>query len=165
MHRVAPFAFIDQHGDTVTQRALARRVTLVHFFFTSCGRVCPRAFDGIQRLLATLPADSAFQVLSYSVQPERDSLAALRRYAERHQLTDARWHLLTGPWAQLDSLARTSYFVNLRDGRSYGTDDLAHTETVVLVDQDARIRGVYNATLPLDMQQIADDARTLLRAP
>lgn len=165
MHRIGQFAFANQRGDTITQQTLHGRVTLVHFFFTNCGRVCPRAFDSIQRLLTRMPTDSAFQVLSYTVQPDRDSVATLRAYANQHHLTDSRWQLLTGPWSAIDSLASHSYFVNLRDGRSYGTDYLAHTETLVLVDQDARIRGVYNATLALDMEQIAIDARLLMTQP
>jgi protein SCO1/2 len=163
MHRIAPFAFTDHHGTTVTNRAFRGRVTLVHFFYTNCGRVCPRAFDSIARLLRQVPQDSTFQVLSYTVQPGQDSVAALKAYANQHALNDARWHLLTGPWGQVDSLAANSFFVNLHDGRSYGTDDLAHTETLVLVDPDARIRGVYNATLALDMEQIARDAGELNR--
>jgi protein SCO1/2 len=115
----------------------------------------------VQRLLSARPADSTFQVLSYTVQPERDSVAALAAYAQHHQITDDRWRLLTAPWATIAELARTGYFVNLRDGTSYGTDDLAHTETLVLIDQETRIRGVYNATLALDMEQIARDVQRL----
>jgi protein SCO1/2 len=162
MHRIAAFALTDQRGATITQSQLRGRVTLVHFFFASCGRVCPRAVSSIQRLLDRMPSDSQFQVLSHTVQPARDSVGALRAYAEQRHIADARWHLLTGSWSRIDSLASRSYFVNLRDGRAYGTDDLVHTETLVLVDQDARIRGVYNATLELDMRQIEVDAHALL---
>lgn len=163
MHRIPAFSVRNQRGEVVTERALRGRVTLVHFFYASCGRVCPRAVGNVQRLLRGRPADSTFQVLSYTVQPERDSVAALADYAAHHDITDARWQLLTAPWPAVETLARTGYFVNLRDGASYGTDDLAHTETLVLVDQDARIRGVYNATLALDMDQIARDVETLER--
>lgn len=40
-HHVARFALRDQHDTTVTERALAGRVTVIHFFFTQCGGVCP----------------------------------------------------------------------------------------------------------------------------
>lgn len=161
MHRIPAFSVRNQHDRVVTQARLRGRVTLVHFFYASCGRVCPRAVGHIQHLLDTLTADSTFQVLSYTVQPERDSVAALAEYATHHQITDPRWQLLTAPRATIDDLARAGYLVNLRDGSSYGTDDLAHTETLVLVDQQARIRGVYNSTLALDIEQIARDVRTL----
>ncbi len=163
MHRVPTFAFTNHRGEQVTNRVLAGRVTLVHFFYASCGRVCPRAVGSIQRLLQSVPTDTGFQVLSYTVQPERDSVAALAVYARYHEIADARWQLLTGAWTEIEALATRGYFVNLRDGASYGTDDLAHTETLVLVDQEARIRGVYNATLALDMEQIARDVQLLER--
>ncbi|MDQ8162979.1 MAG: hypothetical protein P3C10_10405 [Gemmatimonadota bacterium] len=56
------------------------------------------------------------------------------------------------------------YFVKLRDGASDGTDELAHTETLVLIDQDARTRGMNDATLALDMEQITREVATLERA-
>jgi protein SCO1 len=161
MHRIPAFALTSHRGARVTEGALRGRITLVHFFFAECGRVCPRAVGSISRLLQTMPTDSAFQVLSYTVQPAHDSVAALAAYASHHEITDARWQLLTGPWSDIASLAADGYFVNLRDGSSYGTDDLAHTETLVLIDQRSRIRGVYNATLVLDMEQIVRDVRTL----
>lgn len=165
MHRIPTFALTNQRSEVVTNEALSGRVTLVHFFYANCGRVCPRAVVSIQRLLQSMPSDSAFQVLSYTVQPERDSVAALAMYARHHDITDSRWQLLTGSWSAIEALATRGYFVNLRDGASYGTDDLAHTETLVLVDQNARIRGVYNATLALDMEQIVRDVKALEAAP
>jgi protein SCO1/2 len=161
MHRIPAFEVYNQHGAVVTEQALRGRVTLVHFFYASCGRVCPRAVGNVQRLLHSRATDTTFQVLSYTVQPERDSVAALAAYAQHHEITDRRWQLLTAPWVTIAELARTGYFVNLRDGSSYGTDDLAHTETLVLIDQMARIRGVYNATLALDVEQIARDVQAL----
>jgi protein SCO1 len=163
MHRIPAFAFASHRGEQVTERNLSGRVTLVHFFYASCGAVCPRSVSSIKRLLTTMAADSTFQVLSYTVQPERDSVAALAAYASHHGIADARWQLLTAPFERVNQLATTGYFVNLRDGESYGTDNLAHTETLVLVDGQARIRGVYNATLSLDMEQIVRDARTLAK--
>jgi protein SCO1/2 len=161
MHRIPAFSVRNHHNAIVTEQALRGRVTLVHFFYASCGRVCPRAVGNVQRILRTRDTDTTFQVLSYTVQPERDSIAALAAYAVHHQITDPRWHLLTAPWSTIADLAKTGYFVNLRDGSSYGTNDLAHTETLVLIDQDRRIRGVYNATLTLDMEQIVRDVQSL----
>jgi protein SCO1/2 len=163
MHRVAPFALRDQHDALVRDSALVSGVTIVHFFYTECGRVCPRSVDSMQRLLRAMRDQPRLTLLSFSVQPERDSVAALAMYAEHRGISDARWHLLTGARTDIEQLATASFLVNLHDGRSYGTDDLAHTETVVLVDQQRRIRGLYNVTLALDMQQLESDARTLLK--
>ena len=165
MHRVHSFSLLDQRGRVVTEREIAGHVTVVHFFYATCARVCPRTQSSVARWLRAMPSDNRIQVLSHTVQPERDSVAALAEYATMHEIVDARWRLLTGPRTTIESLAATSYFVNLTDGRSYGTTDLEHTETLSLIDQQGRIRGIYNGTLQLDMERMADDARVLLREP
>lgn len=165
MHRVQAFSLVDQRGRAVTEREIVGHVTVVHFFYATCGRVCPRTQSSIAKWLRAMPSDNRIQVLSHTVQPERDSVAALAEYAAMHEIIDWRWRLLTGPRSTIESLATASYFVNLNDSRSYGTTDLQHTETLSLIDQQGRIRGVYNGTLQLDMERMADDARVLLRGP
>ncbi len=162
MHRVQSFSLVDQRGRVVTEREISGHITVVHFFYATCGRVCPRTQSSLARWLRAMPSDNRIQVLSHTVQPERDSVAALAEYAIMHEIVDARWRLLTGPRSTIESLAATSYFVNLTDGRSYGSTDLQHTETLSLIDQQGRIRGIYNGTLQLDMERMADDARLLL---
>jgi protein SCO1/2 len=162
MHGVGSFALRDQHGVVVTDSVLDGHVTIVHFFFAECGGVCPMTQANLTRLLGAVTAGE-LQILSHSVQPERDTVQALAAYASRYGIEDRRWRLLTGPRTMIDALAGDSYFVNLRDGRSYGTTSLAHTETLVLVDGGRRIRGVYDGTLRLEMDRLAEDIGALRR--
>ncbi len=162
-HRVARFELVDQHRTKITTDSLQHRATVIHFFFTTCGGVCPTAQTNIARLLAGMPDEARVQVLSHSVAPERDSVAALQTYASLHHIKDARWHLLTGPRADIERLARDSYFVNLNDGTSYGVSNLAHTETLVLVDGQGRLRGMYTGSLPLDIARLSEDIRSVLK--
>lgn len=165
MHRVAPFRMTDQDGATVTERALARHVTIVHFFFTKCGDICPTTRRNIARALDSLGADDRVQVLSYSVTPERDSVAALRTYASTHRITDPRWRLLTGAKGDVERLARQSYFVRLGDGTTYNVATIAHTESLVLIDGERRIRGIYAGSLVLEVNRLVEDVRALLGKP
>ncbi len=162
VHQVAPFRFRDHNGRPMTRDSLTGRVTLVHFFFAHCADICPTTTRNVATTLRNIGADERAQVLSYSIMPERDSVFALKAFAELHQLTDPRWHLLAGDRAQLASLAASSFFVEIGDGSTYGVASIAHTETVLLVDSQGRVRGVYAASLPLEMQRAAEDARTLL---
>jgi protein SCO1/2 len=161
VHRVSAFDLRNQHGAAVRDSILDGRVSIVHFFFATCGGVCPATRVNLAQLMRAVP-DADVRILSHSVQPERDSVAALAAYAELHGIRDPRWQLLTGTRSEVERLARESYFVNLSDGRSYGTEQLAHTETVVLVDRQRRIRGVYNGTLPLDVERLRDDIAMLV---
>jgi protein SCO1/2 len=117
----------------------------------------------LKRLLDSLPGEDRIQVLSYSVVPAGDSVPALAEFARTHRLTDPRWHLLTGNPAAVARLARESYFVRLGDGAGYGVAAIAHTESLVLVDGNGRLRGVYAGTLPLELQRLREDIGALLR--
>lgn len=162
MHRVASFALRDQRAAEITAGSLRSKVSMVHFFFTKCSGVCPATQVHLASVLRSLPAAAPVQVLSHSVTPEADSLPVLAHYALEHGITDARWHLLTGDRATITRLARESYFVNVGNGQPYGITDLAHTESVLLVDGDGRLRGIYTGTLVLEMQKLEQDVRLLL---
>ncbi|MEO7997726.1 MAG: SCO family protein [Gemmatimonadaceae bacterium] len=162
MHHALPFALTDQNGATITADAFASRATVIHFFFTTCAGVCPTTQGNLARMLAKMSNETRVQVLSHSVTPERDSVPMLKMYADMHNIQDTRWHLLTGPRTLMEQLARESYFVNLNNGRSYGVSDLAHTETLVLIDGAGRIRGVYTGSLQLDIERLAEDIHAVL---
>ena len=160
-HRIDEFEVVDQSGVALTNAALGGRITVAHFFFTRCGDVCPITVRNVQHLLDSLPRNQVVQVLSYSVTPSADSVATLRAYAMQHQIADRRWHLVTGDPARLHDLAVNSYFVRLGADSTYGGASIAHTESLVLVDGQRRIRGVYAGTLQLEMDRLREDIRTL----
>ena len=161
MHRVGPFALTDQRGARLTNASFAGRVSVVNFFFTSCRDVCPTTTRNIAALLRETTGDERIQILSHSVTPSADSIGALRHFAEERGIRDPRWHLLTGDSAAIDALARQSYFVRLGNDTTYGVKSIAHSESVLLVDRDGRLRGVYAGTLPLEMDRLKEDVETL----
>jgi protein SCO1/2 len=65
--------------------------------------------------------------------------------------------LLTGTRNEIYDLARRSYFAEEQLGFSKDSTDFLHTEHVLLVDKTGRIRGIYNGTLAMDMEQLRDD--------
>jgi protein SCO1 len=160
LHRIAPFSLVDQHGRTITEGDVAGKVYVASFFFTRCQQLCPILGNGLRRVQTAFAGDPGVAILSHSVTPEIDSVAALARWAEMRGVR-GQWHLLTGDRAQIERLAERSYFVELRDttGNTQGT--LVHTETLVLVDGQRRIRGVYDGSLPYDVNQLIADIRTL----
>jgi protein SCO1/2 len=162
MHRVSPFALVDQHGVRVTNASFAGKVSVVSFFFTSCRDVCPTTMRHIAQLLRETTGDERIQILSHSVTPATDSIGELVRFAEMRGIRDSRWHLLTGDSTAIDRLARASYFVRLGNDTTYGVRSIAHSESVLLVDGEGRLRGVYAGTLPLEMLRLKEDLTTLL---
>jgi len=85
----------------------------------------------------------------------------LRNYATKNQIIDNKWHLLTGDKKQIYQLARKSYFADENLGVQKGENDFLHTENFILVDKNLHIRGIYNGTLSLEIEQLIKDIRTL----
>lgn len=162
MHRIARFALTDQHGARVTNASFVGKVSIVNFFFTGCRDVCPTTTRNIAELLRDTRGGSSVQILSHSITPAADSIGALVRFAEERGVRDPRWHLLTGDSTAIDSLARWSYFVRLGNDTTYGVKSIAHSESVLLVDGQGRLRGVYAGTLQLEMDRLKEDVATLL---
>jgi protein SCO1/2 len=99
-------------------------------------------------------------LVSYSVTPEIDSVAQLKKYAIEKGVDDSRWNLLTGEKKDIYELARKSYLVakNNGDGGKY---DMIHTENFVLIDKEKRIRGFYDGTNKEEMDKLLNDIQIL----
>jgi protein SCO1/2 len=153
--RALDFTLTSQQGTRVTAADVRGRIHVASFIFTRCTAICPALVRQLKRVQA---AD--VQLVSYSVTPELDTPAALAAYGAREQIDPARWLLLTGDRATVVRLAREFYFA---DDRRLGstTSDVLHTEKVLLVDADGRLRGVYNGTVPFDIERLLTDIRAL----
>jgi protein SCO1 len=157
-HRVADFALVDQAGDTGRARDLDGRVHVASFFYASCTRICRTTRGGLAAVRDAFRGDPGVVLLSFSVTPQVDSVAALRAYARAHGIASGQWHLLTGDAAVIRALARDSYFARLEEDNA---GSFLHSETFFLVDGRRRIRGVYNGTLRLDVERLVEDIRRL----
>ena len=116
--------------------------------------------DNMVELQVKIKEQAQIKLLSFSVTPQIDSVAQLKKYALEKGVLDARWNLLTGDKKEIYTLARKSYFVVKDDGDG-GPFDMIHTENFVLVDPDRRIRGYYDGTDKEAMETLWDDIQVL----
>jgi protein SCO1/2 len=117
-----------------------------------------------QNLLAVQKAfknDNEIVMLSHSVMPATDTVAQLKKYANRWKIDAQRWHLLTGEKDKIYALARQSYFAEKEIGLQKDKNEFLHTENAFLIDKNGYIRGVYNATLALDIENLMNDMKVL----
>ncbi len=160
---VADEAFVDQAGRPFSLAALRGRVHVASFIFTRCSAICPPLVASMKRVQAALSGTPAV-LLSYSVTPDLDTVDVLRAFGRDRGVDPARWKLLTGTPAGVLRVARDLYFAD-DDGMRTSLarpDAFLHTEKLLLVDQDGRLRGVYNGTQPFEVQKLVEDARLLL---
>lgn len=160
-HTIAPFSMTNQNGQPITEKDYDNTIYVADFFFTTCPSICPimtKNMYALQEKLVDLPQ---VKLLSFSVTPQIDSVAQLKRYALKNKVDDARWNLVTGSKKEIYQLARKSYLVVKDDGDG-GPYDMIHTENFVLVDKQKRIRGFYDGTQQEAMDAIYKDIKLLL---
>jgi protein SCO1/2 len=159
-HRIADFSLIDQDGKVFTQEQLKGYYYVTDFFFTTCPTICPNMSAQMQRVQKRYAMDEDFLIVSHSVQPEVDSSAVLKAYAELYEADPNKWVFLTGDKKTIYDLARKSYFAAVSEGDG-GPNDFIHTENFVLVDKEKRIRGFYDGTSPESVDQLIEDIEIL----
>jgi protein SCO1/2 len=159
MGDVPSFQLTSQSGQAFERKALDGSVWVADFFFTTCTGPCPRMtaqMRTVQNRTADLPG---VKLVSFTVDPKRDTPPVLAEYAKRFQADPARWFFLTGETAVLDGLARNTFKLNNVDG------SLVHSTRFVLVDRKSRIRGVYASTDDDFLSRLVRDIRSLEREP
>ncbi|MEZ0485143.1 SCO family protein [Fibrella aquatica] len=161
-HRIADFSFRNQVNELISPKTVAGKVYVANFFFTSCPTVCPKMTNLLKTVQDTFQTNRDVALLSFSVTPWLDSVPRLARYAATKGVIPGKWHLLTGPRGQIYDLARKSYFAEEAIGFTRDSTEFLHTEHLILVDQNRRIRGVYNGTQPLEIDKLIVDIRALL---
>lgn len=161
LHRVADFRLLDQQGDAGTRKHWEQRIVVADFFFTHCPVVCPKMTRSLKEVQRTFAGDSTLLIASFSVDPDRDSVPRLQQYALRMDIS-GNWKLYTGNKKEIYHLARNSFKVVATDGDG-GPGDFIHSELLVLVDKQQRIRGYYNGTDPAEVSVLLRDVRRLQR--
>ncbi|MCX6022499.1 MAG: SCO family protein [Chloroflexi bacterium] len=175
------FSLVDHLNRPVSSEDFRGRVVVANFIYTSCTDVCPLLSAQMQSLQdrlrnERLPA-SQVQLLSFTVDPERDTPQVLRAYAERWQADSSAWRFLTGREQDVvplivqgfrlgvDALPPT---VESASGPSHdeGTHapgyEVMHSGRFVLIDRQSRIRAYYDGR-EFDADRILRDIHNLPR--
>lgn len=161
IHTIPDFSFTNQNGETITEKTVEGKIYVANFMFTSCGSICPTMTDNMKILQDKYLSDPDVLLLSHSVTPEKDNVKVLKEYAIQKGSVSGKWHLLTGDKSEIYSIAKKQYFAGDSIGYFGKLNDFLHTENFILVDKKRRIRGVYNGTLPIEMDRIIEDVMTL----
>jgi protein SCO1/2 len=163
-HHIGAFSLITQTGEPITDRDLAGKLHVASFIYTRCAAICPAIVSNLKKVEAAV-TDPRVMLVSYTVTPELDTPPVLAEFGRDRGIDAARWKLVTGDKNTIYRLASDSYFADDERLKAVLKDDDAflHTEKVVLVDGTGRLRGVYNATQPFDMEKLIADIGALLK--
>ena len=152
------FSLVDQEGKPFTSEDLRGKVWVADFIFTHCPGACPLMTMKMSAIQQAVPEKSVHFV-SFTLDPERDTPAALKDYATRYNADPARWHFLTGDKSALYEAAAGLKLTAAPAGQ-FGPD-IVHAEKFLLIDGAGRVRGVYDSKDEADMKKLAADAAAL----
>lgn len=164
INEVKEFAFVNQLGDTITNKDVEGKVNVVEFFFTTCKGICPKMNTNMIKIAEKFANEEDFVILSHSVDPERDSVGRMKVYADSLKANPKKWMFLTGTKEKLYEAARKSY--NLDDLNNAGlpiNEQFVHTQLFALVDKAGKVRGIYDGLNKKELAKLNDDIELLLK--
>jgi protein SCO1/2 len=160
LSRIGPapdFALTLQDGARIGLADLRGKVVVVTFIYATCADTCPlltAKLVGIQRQLGTDGVRVRF--VAITVDPEKDTPEALRRYAEGHGAKAPGWMFLTGTADEIGDVARR-YGIYVRK-RPAG--DVDHTFLTSVIDGYGVLRVQYQG-VRFDPGEFLRDLRSL----
>lgn len=169
-YKIPHFRYTTQDDTSFTRRDLNEKITLVNFFFTSCPSICPAMNYNVQQVQERFKGYEDFQIVSFSVDPEHDSVEVLKTYEKEIGAIPGLWYFLTGDKEEIYKTATTFFLSAMEDSLAEG--GFLHSENLVLVDWEGRIRsgkddnnnvkGVYNGLSPDEIKTLKEDIKVLI---
>jgi len=144
-HTIAPFELDAHDGSKFSSKQLDGKIYVADFFFATCQSICPKMSMQLKRVQEVYKDDPEIMLVSHTVNPAQDSVAALAAYAKEYGAIPGKWYFLTGDKSQIYNLALKSYFIAASETIG-GPEAFVHSEKLILIDKDKRIRGFYDGT-------------------
>lgn len=159
-HTITDFTLQNQDGQMVSTETWKNKIVVADFFFTHCPAICPKLTSSLKKVQEQYQHDTILLFNSITVDPERDSAVVLKQYTTRFLIDTRNWQLLTGDKKDIYKLARNSFMLVATDGDG-GPTDFIHSEKLVLIDKQKRIRGYYTGTDDKEVERLIRDIRKL----
>jgi protein SCO1 len=163
-HKVKDFKLTNQEGQTITWDDLRGKIVIADLFFTRCPTICPGMTRNMKRLAESIHngkrvgdrSNHLVHFISFSIDPERDSVSRLKGWADRFQINPEQWWLLTGNKQEIYDLALNEMKVGLQDGEGVDTSFI-HSDKFILIDSSRHVRGFYDGLDSASLSRLSSD--------
>lgn len=160
-HFVPDFTMTSHDNEEIAGELMENKITVVDFFFTSCPDICPVMSSELGRVNEIFKDKTAVQIFSFTVDPAYDTPQVLNAYAKEYGAEGGQWKFLTGEKEEIYSLARCGFLLPVQDGDG-SKADFIHSEKIILVDGQKRIRGYYDGTDREEIDRLITEINILL---
>jgi protein SCO1/2 len=161
---VPQFSLVERSGKATSLADLRGSIWIADFIYTTCQDTCPMQTAEMAQLQEQWKDRVGLKLVSFSVDPEKDTTAVLSRYADRYKADAQRWLFLTGVKEEIGRLVQEGFrlsAVALPGDGNVGSV-IMHSPRFVLIDKQAQIRGYYDSRDPQAMQRLKNDVATLI---
>ena len=145
---VPDFTLTERSGKKVSRDDLKGQVWVASFVFTRCSGPCPQVTATMARLQKELDLANTpdVRLVTFTVDPDKDTPNELKEYAARYQADPERWLFLTGmPEAELHKLLHDGFKVTAqRAADPKAGDEFDHSSRLAVVDKQGNIRGYFD---------------------
>lgn len=153
---IPAFKMQNQAGKEMTEKDFLGKIYIADFFFSTCPGICKIMAKEMKMVQYETKDMEDVQLISFSVDPETDSVARLKEYGELIGAIPDKWHLMTGKYENVFDLAQKKYHISaLKDAKADG--GIFHDERLILVDKNGRVRGFYHIKDSVKMKQLIID--------
>lgn len=159
-HTINNFSLLNQYKEIISQQNIQNKIYVANFFFATCQSICPAMTNQLTRVQQVEKNNQDFLILSHTVNPMHDTAEVLLEYAGKYGAIKNKWHFLTGDKMAIYKLAKEDYLVDAieDDGTKEG---FIHSEALLLIDKQRRIRGIYDGTDSLQVNKLITDISIL----
>lgn len=164
LHRIPAFSFTDQSGQVITDKDLDDKIYVAGFFFSTCPGICPSIRSKLIKVQDTFSGDDEVKIVQHSIRPTTDTTEILQAYARKNNIKNEQWYLLTGNKSDIYTIAKQAYFASEDLGNVQKNQDFLHTESLLLIDKNKHIRGIYNGLNAASVNYLIQDINVLKQA-
>ncbi len=137
--RVPHFEFLNQDSLVISDKDYEGKVFVAEFFFTSCPSICPIMSKNLVAIQNEFTEEDNFGIASFSITPEYDTPSVLKTYAERYEITDLDWHLMTGDKGKVYDLANSGFNIFAAEMPD-APGGFEHSGLFALIDKNGYLR-------------------------
>ncbi|MDR2221973.1 MAG: SCO family protein [Flavobacteriaceae bacterium] len=164
------FELTNQNNKKITNKDYDGKVYVVEFFFANCPTICPIMNSNMVKLQEEFYGNLKFGIASITIDPERDTVEALKAHADGLGVKLPFWNMMTGDRDYIYGVAKK---FNMYAGKNATAEGgFEHSGLFALIDKNGHIRSrmdeygnpilYYDGTNDADVAKIKEDIKLLL---
>ncbi len=161
-HHIPDFALVNQKSQPLSAAYFDDHITVVNFFYTNCPATCREVNSELLRVQGNFFHDQNVRILSVTLDPEVDQPDVLAQYSVMAGAHEMQWNFATGGKDRIFELLRCGFVLPATGEGNLTVEDM-HSDRLVLVDSQRRIRGYYSGTDREDVDRLVTEMKILLQ--